>query len=728
MSTRVVAVLLWATLRTSTVAAQEVALPKEVRPGPAGKAIDLAALVAAKSVALVQQAPGIITLISAEELTARGQHWLLSALATVPGWQGITVSGDQVAMPLVRGVGQSALLLRDGVALFDPTANIGWFGRTQPMETVKRLEVVTGPGGVLFGANSLLGVVNLVSKEAEDINGLELSAGYGDGPGNGQDFKGYALFGKAFGHGRVALLQHVSFESYRGAVFDGPLLLANSVAPAPAGDAWFGAPRPSPPERSWFVIVDGHYRFGPLSLSYLLPVGESHPQLTFGNALVSHNRFDLYDRYGVLSYQERFWTGRLHLTAKAYAIQFVRDYDLELFPPSRLFPDGPHQTGGLRFGIAGQQIFRLGAILDLAVSLPWHLRLLGGGELFYEAQTASRAHFVAPAADALPILCPLDGSGHRLPGCPRPYAVATSRAVAAAYLDLQWRPLPALALDGGLRLQGGVGPRSYPLVPLGSAAVVVHPAPEYQLKVDYATGFRPPVFQNTSVVPGGVGFGANPRLRTESSRAFEGEFQARVLREVRQIRQLLLRVDYSYTVLTDIIQIRGGVYGNTGKRALHSIEGYAKLALAGGHVLQAGYTYLHAVTADAGVVRTTPNHWASFGASFNLIEHLLAVNLTLTIFGAYEDPNRYPSGAVGDLTIERTSDLTWDRLTPVADLQLGFHLRLLAGRLLFSGQVYNVLNQHAFYPDAFADLTPTLEIQPLSAPGFSFFTQISYRL
>jgi len=77
-------------------------------------------------------------------------------------------------------------------------------------------------------------------------------------------------------------------------------------------------------------------------------------------------------------------------------------------------------------------------------------------------------------------------------------------------------------------------------------------------------------------------------------------------------------------------------------------------------------------------------------------------------------------------TSAATSDLALDRLTPVANLQLGFRLRFLRDKLQFSAQFYNVLNQHYYYPDFFNDLTPTIEVMPTPAPGFNFFASASY--
>ena len=125
------------------------------------------------------------------------------------------------------------------------------------------------------------------------------------------------------------------------------------------------------------------------------------------------------------------------------------------------------------------------------------------------------------------------------------------------------------------------------------------------------------------------------------------------------------------------------------------------------------------------------------GASFNIVKNLLDVNMNLNIFGAYEDPNRVPTGIAGTSAApaptssarrrRATSDLTFDRLTPVANLQLGFRLRFLHDRLQFSAQFYNVLNQHYYYPDFFNDLTPTIEMTPTAGARLQLLRQrLSY--
>ncbi len=754
-------IVLTVALAPATAQAQEVMLPDPVpergRPGDEGapeialdldREIDLANIVtsAAKGATTVQEAPAIITIITADEIKARGFKWIDEALATVPGWSDSMVVGDQVPGPLVRGVTEAAMLMHDGISMFDPWSADPSFNRSLALETVKRLEIVTGPGGVLWGANSFLGIVNVIMKDAEDVNGVEVSAGYGDGPGNRQDARAYAMFGKTFLGGKLKIFQHLSFEDFVGTTYAIPRYLASSPSPQPGGPAFYGATAGDYPDRSWLLTVDGKYSVGPVSLYYNVPFGTVHPQLGFSNSIVPKNTFTVFDRYGVLQYQDRFFAGRFGLTAKAYYVQFVREHAIELFPPSQLFPpfvglNGKANVGGVQGDFSHQLIQRFGATVDSDVNLPHGLRLLFGGEAFYEGVSGATVTFGSPANPAnLPIYCPVDASGVPIPTCPRLFTNDASRIVGALYGNARWQLARRLTLDGGVRLQEGFGARPYALQPLGSAAVVWNFLPDYHLKANYATGFRPPVFNETDAATGGLNYGGSPKLKTETSQSFQGEINARLLRNVQLMRELELRLDYSYTFLDNLIQVRSGNFANSGKRSIHSVELYSKVYLHGDHFVQLSYTFLNTRTSDAGVMRVTPNHWLTIGVSFNLVKRMLDVNANLNVFGAYADPNRYPSAAgpnidcqpgasacTGPTTVARTTDLTVDRLTPVAQLQLGLHLRFLGERLGLIAQVYNVLNQHYYYPDAFYDLTPTMEMTPLPAPGINFFASVVYR-
>ena len=364
---------------------------------------------------------------------------------------------------MVRGVSQAALFMRDGMSLFDPWANLSWSNRTQPLENIKRIEVVTGPGGVLWGANSFLGIVNMITKDAEDVNGVEVSAGYGDGRGNKQDFRTYALFGKTFLAGKLKIFQHISYESDIGEVYTAPQFITSAPSPQPGGNAFYGQTQTIDPGRSWLVTIDGKYSYGPVSLYYMVPFGDQHSGIIFANALQggTRNLWNLYDRYAILEYKDRFLKEKLGLTVKGYGTQFVRNFGDTLFPPSAFFPNQLRPDGsligrgGLNFSVS-QFIFRAGTTADIDYDLPFNLRLLIGGEFFYEGVRDSTQRFNAPLdSTLLPLVCPVSGT-QPLTTCPRVFAADTGRFVAAGYVDAQWRPFRKLTLDAGVRIQQGL--------------------------------------------------------------------------------------------------------------------------------------------------------------------------------------------------------------------------------------------------------------------------------
>lgn len=76
------------------------------------------------------------------------------------GARGVLITGDR---------GSHFLLLVDGHAMNEPLRGSAWFGHGAgiPLELVDHIEVIVGPGSVLYGSNAMLGLVNVVTKGAE---------------------------------------------------------------------------------------------------------------------------------------------------------------------------------------------------------------------------------------------------------------------------------------------------------------------------------------------------------------------------------------------------------------------------------------------------------------------------------------------------------------------------------------------------------------------------------
>lgn len=727
-----------------------------------GTDIDIAdrVLSAAKQVTTVQEAPSIITVVRGDEIQNRGYRTLNQLLEVIPGWQSAVSGGTLFPFPLVRGTGQAALLLRDGVSMFEPALNIAAFNRAIPLETLKSVEVVTGPGGVLWGANSFLGIVNLISKDPDDINGIEMGMGYGDGQGTRQDFRAWALFGKSFKFKRgprLGIVLHASAETYLSQAFDGLLTISRSAAPSPAGpQVWDGMAQASP-ARAWLVNIDGKFILGPVTLAYSIPFGEMNSSLSTGSNLASgkydpmarapsgeavRNYLNTFDRYITLQAKGRFLKDRLGLDAKLYGIQFERHLSFPILPGTLLNPNAISIETPV-------YSYRVGFSVDGDATLPFHNRLLFGGDVFHEWVPTTGLTLSIDDPGKLPVNCPLaPGSTLAMPiyqsQCPLPFIFGADRTVVALYVSDQFRPVSKLILDAGVRYQAGFGTRGYrgellggTGLLLGSASLVWNFYGDMHLKANYANGFRPPVFNNTDSNGAAVQFGGNRGLSNEHSQAFQGEWNARLFKNVGPIRALQLRLDYAYTELQNLIVISEGSYTNrrqdsrdqndSSKRYIHSVEAGARL-YAGDAVLSLGYTFLHITTNDRGLLSSMPQHTMSLGWVVPIVRWL-DVNGTFLLIGGYDDPNRLrtvsvalPDGTLA--TVGNFSDVTFDRLPPQANLNLGLRAHFYRNRLWSSINFYNVLNQRIYYPDVFNDVTPTLEVIPNPAPGWSFFLQL----
>ncbi len=123
-----------------------------------------------------------VSVITRQEIRAHGWRTLSDALVSLPGF---TASYDrQYHYPTFRGIGLPGdyatrlLVTINGNRLNDPLYDQGTFGRMLPidLDLVERIEFIPGPGGAVYGQNAMFGVVNLVTRNGVDLDGLELSA------------------------------------------------------------------------------------------------------------------------------------------------------------------------------------------------------------------------------------------------------------------------------------------------------------------------------------------------------------------------------------------------------------------------------------------------------------------------------------------------------------------------------------------------------------------------
>ncbi len=748
-------------------------------PGtPADDVLDLANIVqsAAKGVTTVQEAPAIVTVITADEIRDRQFQSLPELFDTVPGWNSVGLFHSTFQTPLVRGQGQAVQYLHDGLSLFDPFLNVPATTRVMPVELIKRVEMITGPGGVLWGSNSLLGILNVITKDAEDVEGVEVGAQLGDGRGDRSMARAYAMAGTShLLHDKLSVFGYAGVETYQGPELKFPQLLFHGALPQPNSANIYGPLAATDQQQSMIAMLFTKVTYGKLQLRIAAPFGaEYNPAGLSGNPIRTDlpddgrcpepppggaidpacadplhrgrsNREDTYDRYAVAEYRTRLLDDKAGITARGYLIQFVRG-----FQPLQVLAPSPLVQGGLAFA-ADLTNYRAGGAIDGDYQLTRTARVQYGAEAFYEWKpdnvTRSRqgpgteSEIRAPYdLDRLPLLCPRvfdPQAGAIVPvsGCPLTFAFPADRTVLGAYVNPQYRPNKKLIFDLGGRVQvapEALGSVSYGVDTTLAGSFVWNFIPGWHLKLNYAEGFRPPVFNNTTSNGEGLQIGGNPNLEVETSRATQAEINARIWKGERRIRELSFRVDGSYTTIDNLIQVTSGNYENSGQRGIASGELLASLFVQGGHRIELGYTYLQVDTSDKGRLRSLPEHWFDLATVFSLGSHLTATT-RLEVTGAAEDPNRLVEyrglglDAMGEpqsIAVAAT-DLVLDRLPPSAELSVGMSY-MPTSHLTIRGTVYNALAGHSYQPDVFFDYEPHLEYLPNPYPGFRAYLSALY--
>ncbi|WP_083748583.1 TonB-dependent siderophore receptor [Pelomonas sp. KK5] len=122
--------------------------------------------------------------ISAEAIRRSGARRLPEALSLAPNLQVARVDANQYAIT-ARGfnnaIGNKLLVLIDGRTVYAPYfSGVQWDMQDVLLDDVARIEVISGPGASVWGTNAVNGVINIVTKSAEETQGLLAQAGGGN--------------------------------------------------------------------------------------------------------------------------------------------------------------------------------------------------------------------------------------------------------------------------------------------------------------------------------------------------------------------------------------------------------------------------------------------------------------------------------------------------------------------------------------------------------------------
>lgn len=145
------------------------------------EATDVSVVTASREAQKISDAPATVISISEEEIKKFGWRDLKDVFRALPGIDAsYDTQGEVRTLVRIRGVigNQKILVLQDGQRQNPITGERFVFSYNQPLHLYKRIEVVYGPASALYGADAYAGVINLISKDGKDINGIEINAGY----------------------------------------------------------------------------------------------------------------------------------------------------------------------------------------------------------------------------------------------------------------------------------------------------------------------------------------------------------------------------------------------------------------------------------------------------------------------------------------------------------------------------------------------------------------------
>lgn len=152
-------------------------------------------------------APAVATVITANDIKEMGATDLDEVLETVPGLHVAKSSRGYNPIYTFRGIfsqyNSQVLVLINSIPitnLFFGARSLVWGG--MPVQAIDRIEVIRGPGSATYGANAFAGVINIITKTAQDINGTEI----GGRVGSFNAWDGWFLHGGAWAGFDIALM------------------------------------------------------------------------------------------------------------------------------------------------------------------------------------------------------------------------------------------------------------------------------------------------------------------------------------------------------------------------------------------------------------------------------------------------------------------------------------------------------------------------------------------
>jgi iron complex outermembrane recepter protein len=123
----------------------------------------------------LSQAAAAVFVINRDDIRRSGATSIPDLLRMAPGVEVAQINANRWAVS-IRGFNNAyankVLVLIDGRSVYTGTfSGVIWDQVGMPVEEIERIEVIRGPGGSVWGANAVSGVINIVTKSSQDTKG-----------------------------------------------------------------------------------------------------------------------------------------------------------------------------------------------------------------------------------------------------------------------------------------------------------------------------------------------------------------------------------------------------------------------------------------------------------------------------------------------------------------------------------------------------------------------------
>lgn len=568
----------------------------------------------------ISEAPAIATVITAEQIRNMGARDIIDILRLVPGI-GVTKGYYGKEEIEVRGIkttnSEKVKLLIDGYSVNDnASGGAVWVFDSLAVDNIKRIEIIRGPGSALYGSNAFSAVINVVTKNGEDIDGTIVTVG----GGSFDSQKVNLQTGNKWDNLDVAFTLDY-FET------DGAELDIES-------DAFLQPGKTKDFEDKIEASLNVIFKDFSFNSKYISRKKGDYIGLTY-SALTDDSEVDLEQYFGEAGYKHSL-NDSINLTGTAYIDSLDWDAYWELLPEG---------TPGFPEGMIGNPSFRertLGAEVQLDYELSDDNMITMGAlkEERKQSEVAYKANYDPRFNTPLPSGMVEDVAGFAN------WNENKTRDIWAAYFQDVWDVKENINLTLGVRHDdySDFGSTTNP-----RAGLVWNFLENWDVKFLYGSAFRAPSFEelynkNNLVVVG------NKNLKPEKMTTYEvslghsyGEHST-------------ARATYFNNRFKDKIQLVGAQFQNTGGARVWGIDVEWEQRLSKETYAYLNYTYQKPedrVTGDR--IADVPSHRGNIGFNYGIGKYL-NVNTNLLLSGKRpratgDTRSQAPAFALVDLTL-----------------------------------------------------------------------------